>query len=140
MRTYSPKDHVITFGGTRLTGLAEDDFVTIKPLGEGMQLYVGADGEASRSDDPNNCFEVTVNLASTSESNVYLSNMYNLDKSTHKGVLPLQIKDLSGSTMFFASEAFIKNFPEAGRGKAIKEQSWIFNTGAVTDPIFGGND
>ncbi|WP_301893830.1 phage structural protein [Mitsuokella multacida] len=138
--TYNPKKNIIIYGAKELTGFAEDDMITIKPLGDGMQIFSGADGEVARSIDPNSTFEVTVSLATSSKSNDYLSACFNKDRKTGKYMLPLIIKDLSGSTLFFAKQAWIKNFPESKRGRKISNQDWTFNTGQVDDPIIGGND
>ena len=140
MKTYDPKKVIIIFGARQLTGMAEDDMVTISPLGDGMQIFSGADGEVARSVDPNCTYEVTVALSTASQSNVYLSNMFNYDKATGDGVAPLLIKDMSGTTLFSAGEAWVVNMPEATRGRTIDTQEWKFNTGAVTDAIIGGND
>lgn len=86
--TYDPKKNIIIFGGKQLTGFAEDDMITIKPLGDGMQIYSGADGEVGRSVDPNSTFEVTVSLATSSKSNDYLSSMYNKDRANGGGMAP----------------------------------------------------
>lgn len=139
MLTYDPKRNIVTFGGKQLTGMAEDNMITITPLGEGSQQYVGADGEVARSLDPNMTYEVKVSLSTASKSNEYLSRIYNMDRATGNGILPLMVKDLSGSTLF-SGAAYIKNFPESSRGRTIKEQEWTFNTGQITDPIVGGND
>lgn len=138
--TYNPKKNIIIYGAKQLTGFAEDDMITIKPLGDGMQIFSGADGEVGRSIDPNSTYEVTVSLATSSKSNDYLSNCFNKDRKTGNNMLPLIIKDLSGSTLFFAKQAWIKNFPESKRGRKISNQDWTFNTGQVDDPIIGGND
>ena len=138
--TYNPKLNFIIFGAKQLTGFAEDDMITIKPLGDGMQIFSGAAGEVGRSIDPNSTYEVTVSLATSSKSNDYLSNCFNKDRKTGNNMLPLIIKDLSGSTLFFAKQAWIKNFPESKRGRKISNQDWTFNTGQVDDPIIGGND
>lgn len=138
--TYNPKKNIIIYGAKQLTGFAEDDMITIKPLGDGMQIFSGADGEVGRSIDPNSTYEVTVSLATSSKSNDYLSNCFNKDRKTGNNMLPLIIKDLSGSTLFFAKQAWIKNFPETQRGRKISNQDWTFNTGQVDDPIIGGND
>ena len=138
--TYNPKKNIIIYGAKQLTGFAEDDMLTIKPLGDGMQIFSGADGEVGRSIDPNSTYEVTVSLATSSKSNDYLSNCFNKDRKTGNNMLPLIIKDLSGSTLFFAKQAWIKNFPESKRGRKISNQDWTFNTGQVDDPIIGGND
>lgn len=138
--TYDPKKNIIIYGGRQLTGFAEDDMITIKPLGDGMQIYSGADGEVGRSVDPNRTFEVKVSLATSSKSNDYLSECYNKDRRTGSYMLPLTIKDLSGSTLFFAKQAWVQNLPESKRGRKIDNQDWTFNTGQVNDPVIGGND
>lgn len=138
--TYDPKKNIIIYGGRQLTGFAEDDMITIKPLGDGMQIYSGTDGEVGRSVDPNRTFEVKVSLATSSKSNDYLSECYNKDRRTGSYMLPLTIKDLSGSTLFFAKQAWVQNFPESKRGRKIDNQDWTFNTGQVNDPVIGGND
>lgn len=138
MKTYDPKKIIVIFGSRQLTGMAEDSIVTISPLGDGMQIYVGADGDVARSVDPDATFEVTVSLNTTSNSNDYLSNMYNFDRATGNGVAPLLIKDLAGTTLFSAPEAWIANMPEASRGLTVDTQEWTFNTGMVEDAIIGG--
>lgn len=140
MLTYDPRRVEIIYGTKRLTGMADDDMVTIEPLGDGAVQYVGADGEVARSMDPNRTYKITVNLASTSKSNDYLSKVYNLDRKTGNGILPLMVKDLSGTTLFSAEEAYIVNYPQAKKGREIDGQEWVFNTGNVDDPILGGND
>lgn len=138
--TYNPKMLVIVYGLREVDGFAEDDMVTIKPLGEGTQIYSGADGSVGRSMDPNQTYEVTIALATTSKTNDYFSNVYNLDRSTGRGILPLTIKDLSGTTVFQANQAWITNFPEHKRGRKIEAQEWVFHTGQVANPMIGGND
>ena len=138
MKTYDPKKVIVIFGARQLTGMAEDSIVTISPLGDGMQIYVGADGDVARAVDPDATFEVTVSLNTTSNSNDYLSNMYNYDRATGNGVAPLLIKDFGGTTLFSAPEAWISNMPEASRGLTVDTQEWTFNTGQVEDAIIGG--
>ena len=138
--TYNPKMLVIVYGSREVDGFAEDDMVTIKPLGEGTQIYSGADGSVGRSMDPNQTYEVTIALATTSKTNDYFRKVYNLDRSTGRGILPLTIKDLSGTTVFQANQAWITNFPEHKRGRKIEAQEWVFHTGQVANPMIGGND
>ena len=138
MKTYDPKKIIVIFGARQLTGMAEDSIVTISPLGEGMQIYVGADGDVARSVDPDATFEVAVSLNNTSSSNDYLSNMYNYDRETGNGIAPLLIKNLAGTTLFSAPEAWIANMPEASMGLTVDTQEWTFNTGHVEDAIIGG--
>lgn len=138
--TYDPKKFLIILGVQQIQGFAEDDMVTIKPNGEGMQLFSGADGEVARSVDPNGTFEITIALSTASKSNDYLSGLYNADRANGAGIRPLWIKDLAGTTMFHAKQAWVQNFPENKRGRKIDTQEWTLNTGQVDSPIVGGNN
>lgn len=138
--TYDPKKFLIILGIQQITGFAEDDMVTIKPNGEGMQMFSGADGVVARSIDPNSTFEVTLALSTASKSNDYLSGLYNLDRKNGSGIVPLTIKDLAGTTVFYARQAWVQNFPETNRGRTIQTQNWTLHTGQVDNPIFGGNN
>ena len=138
MKTYDPKKIIIIFGVRQLTGMSEDSIVSITPNGEGLQTYVGADGDVARSLDPDATYEVTVSLNTTSNSNDYLSNVYNYDRETGNGIAPLLIKDLAGTTLFSAPEAWVSNMPEASRGLTVDTQEWVFRTGQVEDAVIGG--
>ena len=138
MKTYDPKKIIIIFGARQLTGMSEDSIVSIAPNGDGLQTYVGADGDVARSLDPDATYEVTVSLNTTSNSNDYLSNVYNYDRETGNGIAPLLIKDLAGTTLFSAPEAWVSNMPEASRGLTVDTQEWVFHTGQVEDAIIGG--
>ncbi len=140
MKTYDPKKVMVQFGNRQITGFSSDSIISITPNGEGVQKYVGADGEVQRALDPDMTYNVEITLANTSKSNDYFSNCYNTDRTTGKGYKPLLIKDLSGETLFFASEAWVTNMPEFGRGRQIGEVSWTIATGAVEAPVLGGND
>lgn len=136
--TYDPKKVTVSFGTHQITGFSEDDFLSLEPSGEGVQKVTGVDGEVGRSLDPNETFHITIHLASTSKSNKHLSEVYNLDKKTGRGMYDFMIKDLSGSTLFHAEQAWIINFPSADMGKTISTYDWEFDTGKVEDPIIGG--
>jgi hypothetical protein len=138
--TYDPKKVIVVLGARTITGFAEDDMITIAPHGEGMQLFVGADGEVARSVDPDHTFEVTFHLSSASKSNTYLSGLYNADRVTGQFILPLLIKDMAGDTLFSAAQAWVSNFPEATRSRTIGTQDWVIQTGQIDMPIVGGNE
>ena len=138
--TYDPKKVAVIFGARQITGFSEDDIITIEPSGDGMIKVVGADGEVARSIDPNETFKVTLHLMGSSMSNVFLSELYNLDRATGAGLLPLIIKDLSGNTMFFAQQAWVTNFPEYEMGRELGVCDWEIDTGQISEPVVGGNE
>lgn len=139
VKTYNPKDVVVILGTEVISGFSEDDMITIKPVGDGITGYYGADGEVARSIDANNSLEVTITLAQTSDSNNTLMNLHLLDKETGGGLAPLSIKDLSGTTIAQASQAWVSNIPEVKFGKTIDSNEWTILTGQASTYIGGNN-
>lgn len=138
VKTYSPKKVNIIFAGREITGYSEDSIVSVKPLGEGISVVVGADGEVARNMDPNECYEVTITLMGESSSNDFMSTQHQRDRSTGSGMGALQIKDLMGTTQFSADQAWVTNYPETGFGKNRDDTEWVLQTGPA-DFNIGGN-
>jgi len=137
-KTYNPKKVIITFGGVEIKGFTEDSIIEVEPLGEGTKSVIGCDGGVTRSIDPDTRCKVTVKLKASSSSNDYLSTIYAADQSTGGGILPISMKDLSGTTTFAATQAWVTNYPKVSREKEAKENEWVFETGAAT-LFVGGN-
>jgi len=138
VKTYNPSDVVVIYGAKQITGFSEDDMITIKPGGSGTQKYVGVDGEVSRSIDPDTTVEVTMTLATTSDSNDTLMEAYEADRTYGSGMQELIIKDLSGSTIVSAAQAWVANMPTKKFGKKIDKNEWTMHTGQASSFI-GGN-
>lgn len=139
VKTYDPRKNIVIFGSRQIHGFSKDDIIEVSPQGEGTSGYVGADGEVGRSVDPNECYEVTLHLASSSESNDYLTKCYNYDRQTGRGMLPLSVKDLSGKTRFFARQAWVKTTPKDAKAREINGRDWVLHTGPA-QYVQGGND
>ncbi len=138
VRTYDPKKVNVIFGGKEITGFAEDSMISIKPMGEGITSICGADGEVSRSMDPDTRGEVTISLLGSSQSNNTLSDLHASDRATGSGMQALQIKDLMGTTVFSAPQAWVRNYPEKGFSKQLPEVEWVIETGPASWYV-GGN-
>lgn len=139
--TYDPKQVVVTFGGVELNGFSEDSIIKIKPMSKGIESIVGCHGDVVRTISPDRRHEVTINLLQTSSGNDYLSTIHTRDLSEGDGILPLVIKDLSGNTTFYDSQAWIVNKPEVKRGDDAKKGETEWTLQAAGSTLFvGGND
>lgn len=138
VKTYDPKSLIISFAGQALTGFADGVFCNIVPSGDKFTAITGADGEVSRSKSVDYSYEVTITLQQTSESNDKLSTIMIADKLRNAGVFPLSVKDLEGTSFFFASSAWIQKDPDVSYGKEIENREWVFRTGPA-DNYVGGN-
>lgn len=129
VRTFDPKQVVITFGTVIFTGYAEGEVVTIERNGDAFTGTKGADGGIDRVNNNNNMFEIEVNLKQTSPTNAELSALLTADQLGNAGVLPLSVADLSGNSIFVAAQAWIKNSPDVSYGDTMSNRTWVFETG-----------
>lgn len=139
VKTYDPKLVTVIFGGVPISGFADGTFVTVTPAAERFTKTVGADGEVSRAKSNDKTAEVALTLIQTSPSNDYLSSILAIDNASNLGKLPLQIVDLSGTTVQSWSEAWLKQPPDLEFSKETGERAWMFDTGQPDVENFGGN-
>lgn len=138
VRTYDPKKIVMTFGPVIITGLAEGTFVTITQSGPSFEKVKGADGGVDRVNKNANDYSVAINIKRTSLTNDALSAIVIADKNTNTGKFPLVVKDLNGTSLFVAAQAWIAKEPDAEDGDSIANREWLFDTG-IAAQFIGGN-
>lgn len=138
VKTYIPNKVLVIIGGIPIQGFSEDSMVKTVRDEDTFMKKVGVQGEVSRSQNHNTSGSVTITLMQTSPSNDVLSGFAALDELTGAGVVPVLIKDLSGSSTYFSSTAWVKKPPEAAYGKEIGTREWVFDT-AEMDVFNGGN-
>lgn len=134
--TYDSKKVIVTFGGVPITGFADGTFIQIDANGDFFTKKIGADGEVVRSMSNDNTHTVQITLQQSSVSNDYLSTCHNADKLTGRGMLPLAIADLNGTTLHFWSQAWISSDPSWGYAKESTDRQWTLQTGQE----IGGNN
>ena len=119
IKTYNPKEVIVTCGTHIVTGYADDSFISIEPNGDGITKKTGCDGEIARSISPDN----------TSDSNSYFSGMVDLDRDTGNGLFPILIKDLKGGLVFSTEAAWCVKKAPVTRGKETNNREWELDTG-----------
>lgn len=138
MRTYDPAQIVVQFGPIVASGFQDGSFIKASRDADTFTKYVGTDGETSRARSRNKSGSAELTLAQTSLTNDLLSGVAEVDEMTGFGVYPLTIKDLNGTTLLFAPEAWIRKSPENEFGKEIGPRAWVFDTGSM-DVFTGGS-
>lgn len=136
--TYDPKMVTIAWGGMILSGFAEGTFIKITRNGNAFDKKRGAGGDVERVNKNAYDFQVELTLLQTSTSNANLSVALTADQVSNVGVLPLIIKDLLGTTLFTAPQAWIAKDPDAEFGDDTSSRAWLFETGAAGS-LLGGN-
>lgn len=127
--TYNPLKVKIALGNHAVTGFAEDSFIVIEPLGDGVTSKAGCDGEIVRSVDPNNRFTVKLALLWSSPTHRFLEQMYIKDKTDGTGTFPILMKDITGQEKFVCDAAWVTKQPATTKGKEAQNKEWTLETG-----------
>ena len=132
IKTYNPKEVVVSAGPHIVTGYADDSFITIEPNGDGITKKVGCDGEIARAVSPDGTYKVKMSLLQTSDSNSFFSQKVDQDRETGDGMFPLLIKDLKGGLLFSTEAAWCTKKAPVTRGKETNNREWEIDTGDAT--------
>lgn len=141
---YSPYDVTVTISqGTMshvLAGYAEDSMIEVERAKDTFMLYSGADNVSSFIHSPNTSGTMTIHLQQTSASNDILTELYHKASELRSidGLFSVMIKDNSGRTVVFSSEAIIGKLPQVSYGASMQIRDWQIVL-ASTDYTIGGN-
>ena len=137
VRTFDPKKLVITFKGNIFTGFADGDVVEI--TGEdGFESRKGSAGDEDRINKNETGRDVNITLMQTSITNDVLSAIYEDDAVNNTGKGPLSIKDLSGTSVLYSAQAYIKKKADTTKGDSLGNYVWNFRAPQSTYNV-GGN-
>ena len=133
--TYSPEAVIFTFGGYVLSGWRD---IKILRNSKPYTQVKGIRGKSTRIRNPDTSALVSISCIQTGTANAVLSEIVNQDMNLGTGRIELQIKDLSGETLFNSQEAYISGFPEVVFGAVIEYRMWeiVCNTSSL---VVGGN-
>ncbi len=138
VKTYDPKLVLVTIGGNPIQGYADGAFVSIVADEDAFTKVTGADGQTSRAKSNNTSARITITLKQTSPSNDVLNSIARADEIANAGVVPIQIKDLGGSTLFGAPDAWVAKKPDSEFSKEVGDRVWMIDTGSGNYEV-GGN-
>lgn len=132
IKTYNPKEVIVTLGNHIVTGYAEDSFISVDPNGDGVTKKVGCDGEIVRSISPDDTFVVKLSVTQYSATNSFLQQRLAQDRKSGDGMFPILIKDLKGGMVFSTDAAWPNKPASRGYGKEAGNREWELHTGSGT--------
>lgn len=140
-KTYDPNAYDVIFAGILLNeGLAEDTFLTVVPDSAAFAKRAGVDGEVTRSRMANRMATATITLAQTSELNDRLSALHEADRdsSNGSGVASFEVVDRAGTTVGYATKAWIEQTPDMELAAEVSDREWTIGL-ADWRPTHGSN-
>ena len=132
VKTYNSREVVVAIGTRAVSVLADDSFLTISQVGNGIMSNFGCDGEVARAIDPNQSYQVQLTLLQTSDSSKYLQSLYDRDIESGDGIFPILIKDIKGGLVFSSENAWVTKQADRGYGKDTNNRQWTIQTANAT--------
>ena len=125
--TYFPDKITVIWGPIIFAGWAKGSFVKVgKPEVKQVSSTQGADGHVARAVRGHQPLRpVSCTLLQTSDTNLLLMAQVELDRKTGLAVYPLTIKDLAGTTLYEADQAWIAERPEGEFAQDATNREWI---------------
>ena len=125
VRTYDPKNVIVTIGGVPMSGFSDGTFLEIDRNEPTWNVVVGADGLVTRGKTNNFSGTLTLTLKQSSPSNDVLSGLMAIDEATNRGVFPILVKDLSGNSIYFGGRCWVTQYANSTFGKDISDRQWV---------------
>ncbi len=140
LKEYDPDQIVVIFAGILMKGYADGSFVTLEEANPRFTKKVGTDGTVTRSKVLDRSGKCTIKLMQSSECNDQLSAIAIQDQIAPNGagVGALEIKDLNGTSLHHAAEAWIAEVPKPDWDKEAGAREWVIEFASVGS-LHGGN-
>lgn len=138
--SFNPADVDVIIAGNTITGYADGSYVDIERDNESFTKVTGANGEVTRVQTNDKGGKCTMTLLQSSESNLILSNLLNIDEATGAGTFPLMIKDNSGGTIMAGAVCWINKPAKVTYSKSIENREWVIDIAHLVTHIAGNPD
>ena len=146
LKTYSPNavSVILTHGATGIvhtvTGFSEGSIVSIDRNAETFTMYRGADDTKTRIYNSDTSATITIPLQQTSNSNDIFTYLYEYDRVrlNSDGLFSIQIKDLTGRSIYYSDEAYIGNVPSSAFANEMQLREWVIHAASL-NTVIGGN-
>jgi hypothetical protein len=139
-KNHDPKRYVVVFGGHQVQGYASGTFVQVARESDSFSDEVGAGGDVVRSRTHDKRGSVTITLQAASPSNDVLSAFVIADElgvTVNAGVKPLLVKDLNGTTVATAAEAWVQKPAEIEGAAEHTNREWVIRCAQLNINVGG---
>lgn len=119
--SYSPKDVVLIVAGYQVTGWEK---ISITRTRKAFTPIPGIRGKSTRAVSRDTSATVSVSILQTSASNEVLSHIHTMDTQQGTGILPIILKDMSGTSVFSSEQAYITGYPAVAYSGQFEYRAW----------------
>lgn len=121
VKTYSPADVHMTFGGVVVEGWESIRIVYSQPY---FKIVKGIRNKNTRVRDRNSSATIEIVLSQSSDTNYILDAIAEQDRFYGTGRLEIMIKDRNGTEVFYTSEGFVEAPADRGYEADLVTRTW----------------
>lgn len=137
-KQYNPKLVAANWNLIPFDGAMDGEFYTLEYDEDAVTKHVGSQGDVTAVVNANAGASFTAILIPGSPTNNKLSALV---ANARRGTLPtgvFTLKDLNGTTLITAKDAWIKKWPKLGYAKDLSPREWVIDLAEVQVSIIGG--
>jgi hypothetical protein len=129
----------MTLGPVFFAGFVDASFVTVSRDEDAYVKKIGATGDIVRVRNLNRGGSVKCTIQQSSITNDQLMAIYLVDQAFNSyTTYPLFLKDINGTTLIHAANAWIKKLPDVEYSKDLSSREWTIDCAAIDTYIVGG--
>lgn len=124
LKHYDPVQVVVTFKGVLVQGYADGAFVAVARDEDTFSKSTGAGGDTVRVRNRNRNGSITVTIQAESPTNDSFSAIAALDEASGLGTGAVQVKNLNGTTLCSAAQAWLVRPADSEYAKDAGTREW----------------
>lgn len=136
LKSYDPRRVQLIVGAKRIKGFMSGESISGEPMSDGSTSVAGMDGDVARAMNTDPRWAFQVNLMMSSDSNAYLSTIYQADKASNgNGVVPFLLQDNNGDTIISGAQCWVLRPSNISFGNEITGRQWTIHLVAEVENI-----
>ena len=136
-KNYDPSRYTVSFGSILIGGFNDGTFIKTSRNEDAYSVKVGGQGDVTRVRSLNKTGQITVTLLAESPTNDLLSAEAINDELTGAAYAPIMVKDLNGTTVMAAENAWIMKMPETEIATDASPREWVLECADLTMLVGG---
>jgi hypothetical protein len=136
-KNYDPSLITVSFAGIIVQGFMEGTFLTAERNENSFETSVGSQGDTTRVRTRNKSGQVTITLQAESPTNDLLSAQMVLDELTGAGAGALLVKNLNGTTIVQAANAWLMKPANVEYSSDASSREWVIACADLTMLVGG---
>jgi len=136
-KNYDPTRVTVAFGAILIQGFNDGTMIKTSRNEDAYTVKVGGQGDVTRVRSRNKTGQITITLLAESPTNDLLTAQALIDEESGTAYAPIMVKDLNGTTLMVAENAWIMKMPEVEHATDASPREWVIECADLTMTVGG---